>query len=125
MIDILKLNDEISDEMLAAYIDGNTTMEENALIEDALSLDELLLETQEVVSDIHSFMTDHDWNSLEKATFSIENPIDCSHDNIMVAALSEQPETDYENTSLDITTLDSYMTDPSSDLNWNTDDYEL
>ena len=53
MIDFLKFNDDISDEMLAAYIDGNATEEESSRIRFALSSDEELLEATEVVNDFN------------------------------------------------------------------------
>lgn len=62
------LNSGISDELLAAYIDGNTTESENALIENALNGDSILLEAYEIASDSVSFGSDFDWK-LHKGDF--------------------------------------------------------
>lgn len=55
------LNSGISDELLAAYIDGKTTIEENELIEKCISNDSLLSETYEVANDSASMVSDFDW----------------------------------------------------------------
>ena len=44
-------NDNISDEMLAAYIDGNASPMEASMIEDSLQQDDLLSEAIDVVND--------------------------------------------------------------------------
>lgn len=62
------LNSGISDELLAAYIDGNTTESENALIENALNGDSMLSEACEIVSDSVSFGRNIDWE-LHKGDF--------------------------------------------------------
>lgn len=51
MIDFLKFDDNISDEMLAAYIDGNSTDEESSLIENTLDKDSMFSETFDIVQD--------------------------------------------------------------------------
>lgn len=51
MIDFQNINDNISDEQLAAYIEGNATPEESSMIEQALDGDSLLSETVDVVED--------------------------------------------------------------------------
>jgi len=51
MIDFLEFNDEISDEMLAAYIDGNSTKKESLLIESSLINDTTLAEAIEIAED--------------------------------------------------------------------------
>lgn len=56
------LNSGISDELLAAYIDGNTTESENALIENALNVDSMLSEVCEIASDSVSFGEKTDWD---------------------------------------------------------------
>ena len=61
MIDFLKFNDDISDEMLAAYIDGNATDEESVKIKDALSSNEMLSEVADVLNDIKSYDDSVDW----------------------------------------------------------------
>ncbi len=55
------LNSGNSDELLAAYIDGNTTESENALIENTLNGDSMLSEAYEIASDGVSFGSDFDW----------------------------------------------------------------
>ena len=56
------LDNAISDELLAAYIDGNTTGSENALIENALNGDSMLSEAYEIASDSVSFGEKTDWD---------------------------------------------------------------
>ena len=46
-------NDNISDEMLAAYLDGNTNMEECSLIQDQMGSDSMLSEVIDIVNDIN------------------------------------------------------------------------
>jgi len=64
------LNSGISDELLAAYIDGNTTECENALIENSLNGDSILSETYEIASDTVSFGTGFDWEQYEDFLFT-------------------------------------------------------
>lgn len=56
------LNSGISDELLAAYIDGNTSEEEKALIENNLNDDSMLSEAYEIASDSASFCENTDWD---------------------------------------------------------------
>lgn len=51
MIDFMNFGENISDEMLAAYIDGNATPEESFMIQNALGTDELLAEAIDIVND--------------------------------------------------------------------------
>lgn len=46
-------NDNISDEMLAAYLDGNVNMEESSLIQDQIGSDSMLSEVIDIVNDIN------------------------------------------------------------------------
>ena len=62
------MDSAISDELLAAYIDGNTTESENALIENALNGDSMLSEACEIASDSVSFGSNFDWE-LNKGDF--------------------------------------------------------
>lgn len=62
------LNSGISDELLAAYIDGNTTESENQLIENSLNGDSMLSEAYEIVHDGVSFESNLDWE-LHKGDF--------------------------------------------------------
>lgn len=55
-------NSSISDELLAAYIDGNTTESENALIESTLKGDSILAEAYEIANDSVSLGSDFDWD---------------------------------------------------------------
>ena len=65
MIDFMNLEENVSDEMLAAYIDGNATPEESSTIQNALSNDELLAEAIDVVNDTMYFS-----NSVEETETS-------------------------------------------------------
>lgn len=70
-------NDNISDEMLAAYLDGNANMEECSLIQNQMSNDSMLSEVIDIVNDINqlglgmnndnlimnSMDTNMDWNN--------------------------------------------------------------
>ena len=46
-------NDNVSDEMLAAYLDGNANMEECSLIQDQMGSDSMLSEVIDIVNDIN------------------------------------------------------------------------
>ena len=46
-------NDNISDEMLAAYLDGNASMEECSLIQNQMGSDSILSEVIDIVNDIN------------------------------------------------------------------------
>lgn len=46
-------NDNISDEMLAAYLDGNANIEECSLIQNQMGSDSMLSEVIEIVNDIN------------------------------------------------------------------------
>lgn len=63
MIDFNNFNfdDNITDEQLAAYIDGNATESETKLIENALNGDSMLLEAYEIAHDSVSFGSNFDW----------------------------------------------------------------
>lgn len=60
MIDNKDFNENISDEILAAYIDGNATPEESSLIENAFASDSMLSESLDLISDTISFGTNFD-----------------------------------------------------------------
>lgn len=62
MIDNKDFNENISDEILAAYIDGNATPEESSLIENALASDYMLSESLNLISDTISFGTNFNWD---------------------------------------------------------------
>lgn len=63
MIDFLNIGENISDEMLAAYIDGNATPEESSMIQNALGNDELLTEAIDIVNDSIPF-GNGDWGTV-------------------------------------------------------------
>ena len=46
-------NDNISDEMLAAYLDGNANMEECSLIQNQMESDSMLSEVIDIVNDMN------------------------------------------------------------------------
>lgn len=62
MVDFNSFSENISDEMLAAYIDGNTTKSENLLIESSKSEDSMLSESVDIVNDATSFGSDFNWD---------------------------------------------------------------
>lgn len=62
MIDFMNIEENISDEMLAAYIDGNATPEESSMIQNALGNDELLTEAIDIVNDSIPF-GNGDWGT--------------------------------------------------------------
>lgn len=99
MIDFLKFNDDISDEMLAAYIDGNATYEESVIIKDALSSNEMLSEVADVLNDIKSYDDGVDWGIVEddNESLSIDFPFNHQYNELMVAsAIQEPPEISLE-----------------------------
>ena len=57
------LNSGISDELLAAYIDGNTTESENALIESNLNDDSMLAEAYKIANDCVSIGSSKEWEN--------------------------------------------------------------
>lgn len=63
MIDFMNIRENISDEMLAAYIDGNATPEESSMIQNALGNDELLTEAIDIVNDSIPF-GNGDWGTV-------------------------------------------------------------
>lgn len=65
MIDFLKIDDMISDEMLATYIDGNATEEERILINNTLANDALLNEAVDIVKDSQILEENLDWDSFK------------------------------------------------------------
>lgn len=62
MIDFNDFNENISDEMLAAYIDGNATENEKSLIENSISDNSMLSEVVDIANDTTSFGSDFDWD---------------------------------------------------------------
>jgi len=119
MIDFLKFNDDISDEMLAAYIDGNATIEECDMIQKSISSDDLLSEVADVVNDFNSFGKDANWQMLDDSIESVSSviPVVYSQDDLMApAAIQEPPEIDIELPPLDNSDDFNIGEDTSDDL---------
>lgn len=90
MIDFLKFNDDISDEMLAAYIDGNASDEEIGVIQSQIKNDDLLSEVIEVSSEGLNYLSCTPdeisrWNNLlgidDNFQLSLEDDTDNSNLN--------------------------------------------
>ena len=84
-------NDNISDEMLAAYLDGNASMEECSLIQNQMGSDSMLSEVIDIVNDINHLGLTMDNENL------IMNPMDTNMDwnsgmDITSAPLQSIPE---------------------------------
>lgn len=96
MIDFLNFNDEITDEMLAAYIDGNATETENLLIGNSTASDDLLSEVIDIVADINSYGNkNNEWETVDTddnlLLYDYEYPF-CSHpDELMTASTVQDP----------------------------------
>lgn len=73
MIDFNNFNENISDEILAAYIDGNATESEKLLIENALSGDSMLSEAVDIANDANSYGSAFGWDFLEDDCDLIES----------------------------------------------------
>lgn len=58
------MNDRISDELLAAYLDGNTSPIENLFVESSLSNDAGLLEASDILSDMTMFSQIDNFNDV-------------------------------------------------------------
>ncbi len=54
---------KISDELLAAYIDGNTSSLENLFVETNLSNDANMMETTDIMSDMMTFSQNEEYNN--------------------------------------------------------------
>lgn len=65
MIDFNKFSKDISDEMLAAYIDGNSTEEEKTLIENSIQEDSILSEAVDIANDTKMLSSNFDWDLHE------------------------------------------------------------
>lgn len=84
-------NDNISDEMLAAYLDGNANMEERSLIQSQMDSDSMLSEVIDIVNDINHLGLTMGNDNL------IMNPMDTNMDwnsgmDITSATLQSIPE---------------------------------
>ena len=67
-------NDNISDEMLAAYLDGNANIEECSLIQNQMGNDSMLSEVIDIVNDINQLGLGMNNDNL------IMNPMDTNMD---------------------------------------------
>lgn len=65
MIDFNKFSKDISDEMLAAYIDGNSTDEEKTMIENSIQEDSILSEAVDIANDTKMLSSNFDWDLHE------------------------------------------------------------
>ena len=128
------LNNGLSDELLAAYIDGNTTESENQLIESSINGDSMLSEAYEIAHDGVSFGSNFDWE-LHKGDFGFWElglppaiteadlivAADTSYDTITNEGADFNPNLDTLNplddgfTSLDTSTLDDLLNTDVSD----------
>lgn len=88
MIDFNNFNENISDEMLAAYIDGNATESEKSLIENSISDDSMLSEAVDIANDANSLDNSFDWE-LHKGDYGLWElglPPVLNEDDVIVAA---------------------------------------
>ena len=69
MIDFNNFNENISDEMLAAYIDGNATSAESAIVEFSSFFSDSLSEIMEIAKDIHSYKALSDNSMMQSISF--------------------------------------------------------
>lgn len=67
MIDISKIDGKISDELLAAYIDGNTTEEENIYIKNEIESNDYISEAFDIISG-SNVLENYDWD-IHKGDF--------------------------------------------------------
>ena len=58
------MNDKISDELLAAYLDGNTSPIENLFIESNLGNDASIMDTSDILSDMTVFSQIGNYNEF-------------------------------------------------------------
>lgn len=88
MIDFNDFNENITDEMLAAYIDGNATESEKSLIENSIPDDSMLSEAVDIANDATSLDNSFDWD-LHKCDYGFWElglPPVLNEDDVMVAA---------------------------------------
>lgn len=117
MIDYMKFNDEISDEMLAAYIDGNATMEESALIGDTLDRDCMLSEAFNIVCESMPFRNDANWDTFNKNIDLFKVETSDMEDILMQAAIESEHQDSMSQTNLfDGIVLDDLSGTDSSNL---------
>ena len=107
-------NDNISDEMLAAYLDGNANMEECSLIQSQMGSDSMLSEVIDIVNDINHLGLTMDNENL------IMNPMDTNMDwnsgmDITSAPLQSIPE--YNNSLSQFDSFDNGFDRDSFDNN--------
>lgn len=86
MIDFKDFNENISDEMLAAYIDGNATSEETGAIQSQINSDDLLSEVVEVSAEGLNYLASpqeeiSSWNNLLGINDEFQISFDDNTDN--------------------------------------------
>lgn len=88
MIDFNDYNNNISDEMLAAYIDGNATENEKSLIENSMSDNSMLSDAVDIANDTTSFGSnfDLDLHDGDYGFWELGLPPVLSEEDVMVAA---------------------------------------
>lgn len=132
MIDFNDFNENISDEMLAAYIDGNATPDESSLIESTLGVDNLLSESLDVANDTISFGSNFDWE-LHKGDYGFWElgipPVitegEITNDTLIKDAVEDNLSLDSvcdEESSLLFENIPAYDTDDTSE---DSDDLDL
>ncbi len=121
--DFNDFNENISDEMLAAYIDGNATPTEASLIESSLGSNNMLSESLEVANDAITFGNNHDWD-IHNGDFGFLElglpPVIKNDGDLFSLAQSSNIMSDltHNNGILD----DSAFHDSQNDTLWRTDD---
>lgn len=90
MIDFNGFNESISDEMLAAYIDGNATESEKSLIESTMSDNSMLSEAVDIANDTTSFGSnfDLDLHNGDYGFWELGLPPALNEEDVMAAANS-------------------------------------
>lgn len=73
---------KISDELLAAYIDGNTSSLENLFVETNLSNDANMMETTDIMSDMMTFSQNEEYNNPFTLNEIFSQPISIEMDTI-------------------------------------------
>lgn len=102
MIDFMDVGENISDEILAAYIDGNATPEESRIIENAINSDGMLSEIVDVANDIKYNEIDN-WNIDDGNSSIYSEPSFMYQTNDYLTALSIQEPIE---TNIDFSSID-------------------
>ena len=78
---------KISDELLAAYIDGNTSSLENLFVETNLSNDANMMETTDIMSDMMTFSQNEEYNNPFTLNEIFSQPISIEMDTINLSLI--------------------------------------